>query len=199
MRAVLTTRPQYNVAAPSGQPHAWGLPQMTEPYVRFTAELHLHIVHEEPDVFKAVVLIASWAASRRFSRYSVPTDGGLDPHDQRLHLVARLSARKWKRLKDSILACFKVQDGRMYLHDSWYELPVGSSRPWIPAGVRSDVMRRDRFTCVYCGSTDGPFDLDHVVPLAQGGAPVCTDNLACACVPCNRSKSAMTPAEWMGT
>lgn len=51
--------------------------------------------------------------------------------------------------------------------------------------------------CFYCG--DGcadNFHVDHFVPLSKGGPHVLT-NLRIACAPCNLSKSARDPMEWM--
>lgn len=52
---------------------------------------------------------------------------------------------------------------------------------------RSVVLRRDGETCRYCRTTVGPWEIDHVVPLRLGGSHD-LENLAVACVPCNRSK-----------
>ena len=49
--------------------------------------------------------------------------------------------------------------------------------------------------CVYCGSTEGPFHLDHVVPRSRGG-PDDPSNLVQACVPCNSQKRDKLPSEW---
>lgn len=62
---------------------------------------------------------------------------------------------------------------------------------------RRHVLRRDGYRCRYCGAR-GPLTLDHVVPLARGGANrPC--NLAAACVACNAAKGDRTPAEWART
>ena len=48
--------------------------------------------------------------------------------------------------------------------------------------------------CVYC---DQPAEhADHFIPLARGGLH-CVENIVPACSPCNESKSARDPAEWM--
>ena len=63
----------------------------------------------------------------------------------------------------------------------------------ISAALRAAVLKRDNFTCRYCGSgADTPgirFEIDHLVPVAQGG-PTVIDNLVTACASCNRGKSA---------
>lgn len=50
--------------------------------------------------------------------------------------------------------------------------------------------------CFYCGSTDGPFEDDHVVPRSRGG-PDSPLNLIRACKPCNRAKRDLLPSEWL--
>lgn len=52
--------------------------------------------------------------------------------------------------------------------------------------------------CFYCGAEfieDNPRHLDHVTPLALGGAHALT-NLVPACARCNLRKNKMSPAEW---
>lgn len=64
----------------------------------------------------------------------------------------------------------------------------------IPASTRSFVMERDGEKCRYCGSTDGPFHLDHVMPWSRGGSND-EGNLVVACSTCNIEKSDRTPEE----
>lgn len=50
--------------------------------------------------------------------------------------------------------------------------------------------------CRYCGA---PAEhADHFVPLARGGLH-CRENLVPACAPCNSSKKARDPAEWLAS
>jgi len=60
--------------------------------------------------------------------------------------------------------------------------------------LRYEVLRRDNFTCRYCGASapDVVLEVDHVVPVSLGG----TDhprNLVAACVDCNSGKSSSSP------
>ncbi|MGH7743192.1 MAG: HNH endonuclease [Candidatus Dormibacteria bacterium] len=59
----------------------------------------------------------------------------------------------------------------------------------IPPSLRSRILKRDRQTCRYCRTIAGPFEIDHVVPVALGGATA-QSNLVTACAECNRKKSA---------
>lgn len=51
------------------------------------------------------------------------------------------------------------------------------------ARIRKAAFRRDGFTCVYCGATEG-LTADYVVPLARGGE-MTLSNAVTACRPCN--------------
>ncbi|MDP6418300.1 MAG: HNH endonuclease [Candidatus Krumholzibacteria bacterium] len=59
---------------------------------------------------------------------------------------------------------------------------------------RKNIWGRDRYQCQYCGSREGPFTVDHIVPRSHvsreypKGGPTTWENCVTACVPCNRSK-----------
>lgn len=59
---------------------------------------------------------------------------------------------------------------------------------------RKNVLRRDGHRCQYCGRSDVPLTVDHVIPRARGGTEV-WENLVCACVRCNNKKGDRTPHE----
>jgi 5-methylcytosine-specific restriction endonuclease McrA len=56
-----------------------------------------------------------------------------------------------------------------------------------------EVMRRDSYTCQYCGRQAA--ELDHVVPWGKGGLTIAS-NLVAACQFCNRQKGDRNPDEW---
>ena len=62
----------------------------------------------------------------------------------------------------------------------------------VPVGkrLRFEVLRRDKFTCLYCGksSPNVILEIDHVVPVVDGGTND-LQNLATSCFECNRGKS----------
>jgi 5-methylcytosine-specific restriction endonuclease McrA len=58
----------------------------------------------------------------------------------------------------------------------------------IPERVRHEVWRRDRGTCVDCGSR-GRLEFDHIIPVSRGGSNT-TRNIELRCEPCNRRKGA---------
>jgi 5-methylcytosine-specific restriction endonuclease McrA len=67
------------------------------------------------------------------------------------------------------------------------------ARDPLPAQLRFSILQRDGFRCRYCGRTGGDpgvvLHVDHVVPLAAGGATR-EDNLRTACEECNLGKAA---------
>ncbi len=65
--------------------------------------------------------------------------------------------------------------------------------PWPK--LRAMAFARDGHRCGYCGCTEGPFEVDHVKPRAQGGEDV-LENVVIACAPCNRSKRDRDPEQW---
>ncbi|MGO9179918.1 MAG: HNH endonuclease [Candidatus Limnocylindrales bacterium] len=68
----------------------------------------------------------------------------------------------------------------------------GRARDPLPAQLRFSILQRDGFRCRYCGRTGGDpgvvLHVDHVVPLAAGGATR-EDNLRTACEECNLGKA----------
>ncbi|MGZ2484310.1 hypothetical protein ACVITL_002833 [Rhizobium pisi] len=98
------------------------------------------------------------------------------------------SARELSSVHLSKIHC--ARHVRYDLHPSNW--PEG---PWEV--VREAVMLRDGEVCAYCGTEDGPFDIDHIFPKSRGGKNT-SSNLTVACSSCNRSKGARTPEEWRG-
>jgi 5-methylcytosine-specific restriction endonuclease McrA len=70
---------------------------------------------------------------------------------------------------------------------------------------REAVLRRDRYTCAYCGATPGDrryghvhtrsdFTVDHILPVSRGGRNT-WGNTICACARCNQRKADRLPHE----
>jgi 5-methylcytosine-specific restriction endonuclease McrA len=66
--------------------------------------------------------------------------------------------------------------------------------PYRVSLTRKNILKRDNFTCQYCGSTDKTMTTDHVIPKKQGGNNSWS-NLVCACQDCNNKKGDKTPEE----
>ena len=61
----------------------------------------------------------------------------------------------------------------------------------------SKVVEQDTGSaCYWCGTTEGPFHRDHVLPLTKGGAH-CEENLVWSCQSCNQRKHAKHPLRWI--
>lgn len=58
----------------------------------------------------------------------------------------------------------------------------------ISAAIRFKVLKRDKFTCQYCGRSGIELEIDHIVPVSKGGTND-IGNLITACKECNRGKS----------
>jgi 5-methylcytosine-specific restriction endonuclease McrA len=77
---------------------------------------------------------------------------------------------------------------------NWLPLPsilrlnrfIKINRREIPLSKRN-ILRRDNFTCQYCGRKIGPMTTDHVIPKGRGGGDS-WENLVCACADCNSKK-----------
>ena len=65
------------------------------------------------------------------------------------------------------------------------------------SGIRERIFARDDYTCQYCGERGMKLECDHIHPVAKGGNHE-DENLATACLACNRSKRDKTVAEWRG-
>jgi len=64
------------------------------------------------------------------------------------------------------------------------------SRSSIKSCLRFKVLKRDNFTCQYCGrsSPDVELHIDHKIPVSMGGSDD-IENLITACAECNIGKS----------
>ena len=59
---------------------------------------------------------------------------------------------------------------------------------------RKNILLRDSFQCQYCGKTDLPLTIDHIVPRSRGGEHA-WETLITACPRCNSKKGNRTPRE----
>lgn len=67
----------------------------------------------------------------------------------------------------------------------------------LPSWLRFEILKRDRFTCRYCGTSrrDGAvLQVDHVTPKAAGGTDH-PSNLTTSCRDCNAGKAARKLSE----
>ena len=59
--------------------------------------------------------------------------------------------------------------------------------------LRWGVLKRDAFTCQYCGRSapEVKLEVDHITPVSEGGEDT-KENLVTACYSCNRGRSALS-------
>ena len=66
---------------------------------------------------------------------------------------------------------------------------------------RRNLFARDSFACQYCGTHEGPFTVDHVVPRSRktrqypSGGTTVWENCVTCCVRCNHRKGNRLPSE----
>lgn len=61
--------------------------------------------------------------------------------------------------------------------------------------VREYLLEKWGRRCAYCGATEVPLQVEHLVPRARGGSDR-VSNLTLACAPCNQKKGLQTAAEF---
>lgn len=108
------------------------------------------------------------------------------------------SVRKWNSIKNKL-----VEMGELCVQGGFMEPKMVSvfeklsGRKSLSSSVRLAVLERDGWRCVYCETEDGPFHVDHILPVSKGGLDE-LENLACSCATCNLSKGAKLLDEWEG-
>jgi len=60
--------------------------------------------------------------------------------------------------------------------------------------TKTEIFRRDNYTCQYCGQREQRLTIDHVTPRHLGGKHV-WENLVAACPSCNHKKGGKTPSQ----
>jgi 5-methylcytosine-specific restriction endonuclease McrA len=61
--------------------------------------------------------------------------------------------------------------------------------------VREYLLEKFQRQCAYCGKTNVPLEVEHIVPRSRGGSNR-VSNLTIACHDCNQAKGNRTAAEW---
>ncbi|WP_083222519.1 DUF1376 domain-containing protein [Ensifer sp. LC163] len=145
----------------------------------------LHLSTEQIGAYM-LLLMAMWNAGGR-----LPND------DAKLARVVRMSVKKWLAIKDDLLAFFDVAADEI-THGKIDRRGYGlTSRISMSQSAKAAIFERDGERCRYCGTTEGPFHVDHILPVALGGSND-PENLTVACRDCNLSKGARLISEWSG-
>ena len=62
--------------------------------------------------------------------------------------------------------------------------------------ISKDILKRDNYTCAYCGKRGGILEIDHILPISRGGSDN-KSNLVTSCRHCNRQKKDKTVEEFI--
>lgn len=91
--------------------------------------------------------------------------------------------KRWAKIKDNPELHFQYLQRRRRIYNENTLLSAG-------AGIRFNILSRDKFTCQYCGrkAPDVVLEIDHIIPKSKGGLNR-LDNLITACRECNIGKS----------
>ncbi|QSN60469.1 HNH endonuclease [Caballeronia sp. M1242] len=113
---------------------------------------------------------------------------GTTPRCHRAKGIVRYSAKDVRQFEDEE---FLKSESQLRTTRSY-----GSRQPqreW--SATRDRIFKRDAYTCLYCGTTEGPLEVDHIIARSLGGSHE-DSNLATSCRTCNRAKAAMSIKEW---
>lgn len=105
--------------------------------------------------------------------------------------VAQAGGRGMKRLNTNTLPTLNTNRVRT-LEAKAGSTPRIRGDAWM--AKRREVMRRDKFTCAACGAIRMDHEVDHRIPLEQGGTND-LDNLQLLCRGSDRCHAAKTKAE----
>ena len=61
--------------------------------------------------------------------------------------------------------------------------------------IREYLLEKFNRTCMYCGKTDIPLEIEHIIPKSRGGSSR-VDNLGISCHSCNQDKGNLTAEEF---
>lgn len=133
-----------------------------------------------------------------------------DPAQIKLYMKAYAQKNRAKLSEQSRLWCAENSETRRlsaanYAHRSRVSGRADAAREAAkldkgaatPSDLRRLFVRADG-RCVYCSSKPRSLTIDHYVPIASGGKHK-VSNLVPACKPCNSSKGAREPEEWIET
>lgn len=73
-----------------------------------------------------------------------------------------------------------------------------AERHLISRTRRKRILKRDHYTCRYCGATRVQLEIDHVIPVFHGGTND-DSNLVAACAGCNGRKGSMSADAFRAT
>lgn len=91
---------------------------------------------------------------------------------------------------NTVIGISELSIPRGEIEPSSYIHPT-QDRKSFPKGLRESIFEKDGGQCSYCGITlkkEGPFDIDHIIPIYLNGARLNERNLATSCPECNSKR-----------
>lgn len=153
----------------------------------------------DPFEYGCLMRIMGFIAAQMVWTYTPPSDDPKIKYSAKelSRICGTISVSRATKLLTTLSEFFVECDGYWRLKDpSWIEIaPRRGSRASMPQELRDLIRKRDGEVCAYCGSTDGPFEVDHLFPVMRGGSDD-PSNLTIACEVCNRSKGSKILREW---
>lgn len=114
--------------------------------------------------------------------------------------TVRRNARKWRQNNtERSAASWKAwylgnKDKRLASYALWRTRQAQNGGSFTDKDI-AHMRAIQQGHCCYCGRTDQPERIDHILPVIQGG-PSDPWNLALCCPTCNSSKGGRTPEQW---
>ena len=124
----------------------------------------------EPDLFVNTLVALRWL--------DLSSDGNYSLHDWEEYQPEALRRHRYEQSGGY------DENGNRLFPENWQS-------------IKAAVYRRDGRQCQYCGTVDGPFHVDHVIPRIKGGKDE-PKNLVVSCASCNLSKGSKSVSEWLG-
>jgi hypothetical protein len=116
--------------------------------------------------------------------------------DRWLRKQSGLSRVNWRIIRPILLEALETALAGVHRWNDAIKAYDGQRLPPFEWQIlRTIVLARDGFTCIYCGSTED-LHADHRLSVARGGSNA-LENLATACAPCNLSKGPKALNGWL--
>ena len=144
--------------------------------------------YKDEDIIDLVLDLWRWRGQR-----PVQTDLKKYNKEHGTMLHAATIAKKWGDWTSFLKLISQLGQNQITVEDVIAARIEKNPREPISPRLRSEVLARDKYTCVDCGASprkdpNVTLNIHHVVPVSKGGKS-CADNLVTNCKICNLGKS----------